>query len=87
MADEPKPKERKKRTEPGTKDSTLATAAKIIGAAAGKIASLAGVAEPAPAPLHTKSVKIPKLQKKGKSRLPRRQKKALQKAAATPSKV
>jgi hypothetical protein len=40
MAEEKKPKERKKRIEPETKDSTLATAAKIVGAAAGKIASL-----------------------------------------------
>ena len=83
MADEKKPKERKKRIEPETKDSTLATAAKIIGAAAGKIASLAGVAEPAPAPRpQTVSTKIPKLQKKDKPRLPRRQKKAQQKATA-----
>ena len=87
MADEKKPKERKKRVEPETKDSTLATAAKVIGNAAGKIASLAGVAEPAPTPPQTKSTKIPKLQKKDKSRLPRRQKKAQQKAAASEGKV
>jgi hypothetical protein len=87
MADEKKPKERKKRIEPETKDSTLATAAKIIGAAAGKIASLAGVAEPALTPPQTKSTKIPKLQKKNKSGLPRRQKKAQQKVAASQSKV
>jgi hypothetical protein len=85
MADEKKPKERKKRVEPETKDSTLATAAKIIGAAAGKIASLAGVAEPVAKP-QTKSTKVPKLQKKDKSRLPRRQKKAQQKVAASQSK-
>ena len=87
MADEKKPKERKKRIEPETKDSTLATTAQIIGAAAGKIASLAGVAEPAPTPPHTKSTKIPKLQKKDKSRLPRRQKKAQQKATTSQGKV
>ena len=87
MADEKKPKERKKRIEPETKDSTLATTAKIIGAAAGKIASLAGVAEPAATPPQTKSTKVPKLQKKDKSRLPRRQKKAQQKVSASQSKV
>ena len=87
MADEKKPKERKKRIEPETKDSTLATAAKIIGSAAGKIASLAGVAEPAATPPQTKSTKVPKLQKNDKSRLPRRQKKAQQKVAASQSKV
>jgi hypothetical protein len=38
------------------------------------------VAAPAPTP-QTKSTKIPKLAPKNKSRLPRRQKKALQKAA------
>jgi hypothetical protein len=89
MADEPKPKERKKRTEPAAEDGTPAAPAKTAGAVKGKKAPPAAAAEPAPAPapLHTKSVKIPKLQKKDKSRLPRRQKKALQKAAATPSKV
>src|ERR1035437_7137652 len=50
MADEKKPKERKKRVEPETKDSTLATAAKVIGAAAGKIAS---PAEESPAKAHS----------------------------------
>ena len=83
MADEQKPKERKKLIEPETKGSILATTAKTIDAAAGKKAPLAGVAEPAPTPSQTKSTKIPKLQKKNKSRLPRRQKKAQQKVAAT----
>jgi len=87
MADEKKPKERKKPIEPETKDSTLATAAKIIGATAGKIASLAGVAAPAATPPQTKSTKVPKLQKKNKSGLPRRQKKAQQKVSASQSKV
>jgi hypothetical protein len=83
MPDEPKPKQRKKQVEPEP-EGVLATAAKAIGTAAGKMASLAGVAAPTP---HTVSVKIPKLQKKDKSRLPRRQKKALQKAAAAKSGV
>ena len=87
MADEQKPKERKKLIEPETKGSILATTAKAIGTAAGKIASLAGVAEPAPTPSQTKSTKQPKLQKKNKSRLPRRQKKAHQKVAATQGEV
>jgi hypothetical protein len=40
------------------------------------------VAEPAPARPQTKSTRTPKLRKKDKSRLPRREKKAQQKAAA-----
>jgi hypothetical protein len=93
MADEQKPKERKERKErkkvadPATEDSILTTTAKAIGTAAGKIASLAGVTEPAPAPPHTVSTKQPKLQKKNKHRLPRWQKKAQQKAAAAQSAV
>ena len=74
MADEKKPKERKKPIEPET------------SAAPGKKAPLTEVAEPAAKP-QTKSTKIPKLQKKDKSRLPRRQKKAQQKATASHSKV
>ena len=90
MADEQKPKERKERkkvTEPATDDGILTTAAKAIGTAAGKIASLAGVTEPAPAPPHTISTKQPKLQKKNKHRLPRWEKKAQQKAAAAKAAV
>ena len=89
MADEQKPKGRKKPTEPADKGGTLATAAKAIGTAAGKIASRAGMTEPAPAPPQTKSTKSkkkPKLEKKNKSRLPRKEKKARQKAAATQAK-
>jgi hypothetical protein len=74
MADEQKPKKSKKPIEPET------------GAAPGKKAPLAEVAEPVAKP-QTKSTKIPKLQKKDKSRLPRRQKKAQQKATASHSKV
>ena len=80
MADEQKPKGKKKPIEPEAEGSILATTAKAIGTAAGKIASLVGV-EPTPAPSHTKSKKRPKLQKKNGSRLPRRQKKAQQKVA------
>jgi hypothetical protein len=86
MADEKKPEEkkpkaRKKPVEPEAEGGVLVEAAKAIGAAAGKIASLAGV-EPAAVPMHPKSVKPLKLQKKNKSRLPRKQKKALRKGTA-----
>jgi hypothetical protein len=54
-------------------DGVLVTAAKTIGAAAGKIAAAVGVATPA-------KPKVPKLVKKHKDRLPRRQKKAAKKA-------
>ena len=81
MTDEKKPKGKKKPVEPETEEGVLATAAKAIGTAAGKIAALAGVAPSPP------KLKIPKLQKKNKSRLPRRQKKARQKAAATKGEV
>jgi hypothetical protein len=77
MADEQKPKGRKKPIEPEPEAGILETAAKAIGTAAGKIATLAGVA-----PSRAKRPKQPKLQKKNRSRVPRRQKKAQQKAAA-----
>jgi hypothetical protein len=53
-------------------DTVLVTAAKSIGEVAGKIASAVGITPAKP--------KIPKLAKKNKTRLPRRQKKALAKA-------
>jgi hypothetical protein len=56
-------------------ENILVTAAKGLGAAAGKIAALAG-AKPE-TPKSPKNVKKPKLASKGKSRLPRKQKKAL----------
>jgi hypothetical protein len=60
----------------GSADSTLVGAAKAIGATAGKIATAVGVATRPP------KTNVPKLAKKNKSRLPRRQKKAAKKAAA-----
>jgi hypothetical protein len=81
MADEQKPKGRKKGAGPESEGSTPVTPAKTKGKAAGKAESAAPVAEPPAVKPQTKSVKIPKLQKKHKGRLPRRQKKALQKAA------
>ena len=73
MADKKKKKE----------DSALVSAAEAVGATVGKMAMLVGaVHKPATAP---KNIKIPKLAKSGKSRLPRKQKKAQQKAAAAAS--
>lgn len=59
-------------------DNILVTAAKAIGSAAGKIASL-GKADTPRKKAGTKTAKRTKLVKKVKSRLPRKQKKALQK--------
>jgi hypothetical protein len=71
----------KKHATPETQEeSILIHAAKTIGAAAGKIAKLAGV-EPGPRE-PAQSQKVPKLAKKEKHRLPRREKKALQKSSA-----
>jgi len=73
MADEKKPKE------PKTKKSVEG---KAKGEAAAAVAPPPEVAQPvAPRP-HTLSTKVPKLQKKNKSRLPRKQKKAQQKLAS-----
>jgi hypothetical protein len=58
-------------------EGALVEAAKSIGEAAGKIAVAVGVTPSTP----PAKPKIPKLAKKNKSRLPRRQKKAAQKVA------
>ena len=55
-------------------EGVLVKAAKTIGEAAAKIATAVGAAHPA------EKKKVPKLAKKNKSRLPRRQKKAARKA-------
>jgi hypothetical protein len=72
-----------KKTEPqepkAAEGGILADAAKAIGHAAGKLAHLAGVTSQPPA-----SPPKGKLQKKNKSRLPRRQKKALKKSQQPP---
>jgi hypothetical protein len=73
MAEE---KKKKKKDE-----SALVAAAEVVGAAVGKVAALVGVGDKPKTP--PKSVKIPKLAKKNKSRMPRKQKKAQQKAAST----
>jgi F420-0:gamma-glutamyl ligase len=61
--------------------SILVNAAKVIGAAAGKIAALASA--PLEARPAAKSAKVGKLPKKQGHRLPRRQKKAQQKKPAS----
>jgi hypothetical protein len=67
----------KKKTETeGSSEGLLVKAAKEIGAAAGKVAALAGAKAEKP-----RRVRVPKLVKKNKSRLPRKQKKALRKSA------
>jgi hypothetical protein len=67
----------KKKTEDvaAPEESAIVTAAKAIGAAAGKIAHVAGVSTPTP-PAEPKKAK---LAPKNKSRLPRREKKKAQK--------
>jgi hypothetical protein len=60
------------------KEGVLISAAKAIGAAAGKIAAMAG-AKP---PVAKKPLRKGKLPPKNKSRLPRLEKKALKKAQA-----
>ena len=80
MADEAKPKKTKRVAEPDSEDAVLTATAKVIGKAAGKIASIAGAhAEAPPKPA---SSGTPKLQKKNKAHLPRREKKAQKKALA-----
>jgi hypothetical protein len=66
-------------------EGMLVKAAKKVGKAAGKIAAAvegAPVEAPPVEKPQTKSVKVPKFAKKNKQRLPRKEKKAQQKAAA-----
>jgi hypothetical protein len=60
--------------------NALASVAEAVGAAVGKVAALVGVAGDKPK-TPPKSVKIPKLAKKNKSRVPRKEKKTRQKVA------
>ena len=72
---------KKEKPETSSEDSILVSAAKAIGTAAGKVAKLAGATA---APERTEpavSQKVPKLAKKDKHRLPRKEKKALQKSS------
>jgi hypothetical protein len=65
---------KKKEMKEEAPEGALVGVAKTIGEAAGKIAMAVGAVKPA-------RRRIPKLAKKNKSRLPRKQKKAAQKAA------
>ena len=65
---------KKKDAQGESADTALAAAASTIGEAAGKIAPAVDISP------HTKSVKVPKLAKKDKTRLPRREKQARQNA-------
>jgi hypothetical protein len=67
---------KKKETTETPDESILVTAAKAIGTAAGKVARLAGAS-----PDSAKSQKVPKLSKKNKGKLPRREKKAAKKSS------
>lgn len=69
----------KKKTTETPDEGVLVSAAKAIGKAAGQMAKAVGVAPEAPEP--KKSQKVPKFAKKDKHRLPRREKKALQKSS------
>ena len=87
---------KKKDSEEQGQEGVLATAAKVVGKAAGKVAKLTGAGGEAPAadapagdapaaaapPEPKKSAKVPKLAPKNKSRLPRKEKKAQKKALA-----
>ena len=64
-----------------SEESVLEKAAKKIGEVAGKVAAATGTDTPA-RPNTPKKERIGKLVKKDKSRLPRKEKKAQQKAAA-----
>lgn len=76
-------KKKAEKVDKGDEKSGLVAAAEAVGAAAGKVATLVGVT--AERPNTPPTPKIGKLKPKNKSRLPRRQKKALQKAKAAGS--
>jgi hypothetical protein len=65
-------------------EGILRTAAKKLGKAAGKVAAAIGTTPETPdsgtPPVKQPSTKVPKLEKKNKNRLPRREKKARKKA-------
>ncbi len=76
-------KKKAEKADKGGEKSGLVAAAEAVGAAAGKVAAMVGVT--AERPNTPPTPKIGKLKPKNKSRLPRRQKKALQKAKAAAS--
>ena len=66
-----------------TDDGIITTAAKKLGKAAGKVAAAVGATDNSgteASPVKQPSNKVPKLEKKNKKRLPRREKKARRKA-------
>jgi len=65
---------KKEEASPQSQDGALVKAAKAVGEAAGTIAAAVGVAKPA-------KPRVPKLEKKNKSGLPRKEKKAAKKSA------
>ena len=71
----------KKKETKETEESIVVDAAKAIGSAAGKIAAIAGAVVGKSKPAKKKAAG--KLVKKNKSRLPRKEKKAQQKAKRT----
>ena len=78
---------KEKKTDPkaAEPEGILVGAAKAIGNVAGKVAALAGAAAPPEVterPSTPPKPKIPKLASKNKSRLPRKEKKALKKKTA-----
>ena len=76
MAKKDKPEE--------SSDNILTKAAKKLGKAAGTVAAVVGATPETPGteapPVKQPSTRVPKLEKKNKSRLPRREKKARRKA-------
>ncbi len=70
---------KKKETTEISTEGILVTAAKAIGTVAGKVAKLAGVESEPREP--AVSQKVPKLSKKSKGKLPRREKKAAKKSS------
>jgi hypothetical protein len=73
MASMPKKKEVKEES-PESQDGALVKAAKTIGEAAGKIALVVGLPKPA-------KKRVRKFEKKNKTRLPRKEKKAARKVS------
>jgi hypothetical protein len=75
----------KKQKEETPADDTLTAVAQAVGKAAGKVAKHSGAADTTAAeapPAEPAKPKVPKLAPKNKQRLPRREKKALQKKNA-----
>jgi hypothetical protein len=70
---------KKEKPDKSSEEGVLVSTAKAIGTAAGKVAKLVGATGAPHAGEPAVSQKVPKLSKKDKHRLPRKEKKALQK--------